>query len=111
MGNPLSEAARWSTTTGINQITSLIPEKYNLYQNYPNPFNPVTNIKFDIIKSNNVKVIVYDLLGKEVTVLLNEVLQPGSYKVDFDGSRLSSGIYYKVVTNEFTDIKKMTLIK
>jgi hypothetical protein len=112
MGNPVSETARWSTTTGINQITSLIPDKYNLYQNYPNPFNPVTNIKFDIIKSNNVKVIVYDMLGKEVIVLLNEVLQPGSYKVDFDGSRLSSGIYYfKIVTNDFTDIKKMTLLK
>ena len=112
MGNPVSETARWSTTTGINQITSLIPDKYNLYQNYPNPFNPVTNIKFDIIKSNNVKVIVFDMLGKEVVVLLNEVLQPGSYKVDFDGSRLSSGIYYfKIVTNDFTDIKKMTLLK
>ncbi|HMQ68107.1 MAG TPA: T9SS type A sorting domain-containing protein [Ignavibacteria bacterium] len=112
MGNPISEAARWSTTTGINQISSFIPEKYNLYQNYPNPFNPVTNIKFDIIKSNNVKVIVYDMIGKEVSVLINEALQPGSYKVDFNGVNLASGIYYyKVVTNEFTDIKKMILIK
>lgn len=112
IGNPLTETAKWSTTTGISQTNSLVPEKYNLYQNYPNPFNPVTNIKFDIIKSNNVKVIVYDMLGKEIAVLLNEVLQPGSYKVDFDGSSLSSGMYYyKVVTNEFTDIKKMTLIK
>ncbi len=112
MRNPLTETARWTTTTGINQIGSEIPEKYNLYQNYPNPFNPVTVIKFDVIKSNNVKVIIYDMLGKEIEVLLNNILQPGSYNVNFNGDKLSSGIYYyKITTGEFTDVKKMLLVK
>ncbi|MEO8210945.1 MAG: T9SS type A sorting domain-containing protein, partial [bacterium] len=112
MRNPIIETARWSTSVGINQISTSIPDKYNLYQNYPNPFNPTTNIKFDLIKSNNVKVIIYNLLGKEVQVLLNEFLNPGSYKVDFNGNDLSSGIYYyKIVTDDFSDVKKMLLIK
>jgi hypothetical protein len=112
MGSPITETARWTTTTGVNLIGSLIPEKYSLYQNFPNPFNPVTVIKFDIIKSNNVKISVYDMLGKEIEVLLNNVFQPGSYKVDFNGEKLSSGIYYyKITTDEFTDVKKMLLVK
>ncbi|MBS1518129.1 MAG: T9SS type A sorting domain-containing protein [Bacteroidetes bacterium] len=109
---PVVETARWTTTVGINQLSSQIPDKFSLYQNYPNPFNPTTNIKFDIIKSGGVKVIVYNSLGKEVGVLLNENLSPGSYKIDFDGSGYSSGIYYyKIITNDFTDVKKMLLIK
>jgi len=109
---PIVETARWTTTVGINQLSSLVPDKFSLYQNYPNPFNPTTNIKFDIIKSGGVKVIVYNALGKEVNVLLNENLSPGTYKVDFDGAGFASGIYYyKIVTSEFTDVKKMLLIK
>ena len=109
---PIVETARWTTTVGINQLSSLVPDKFSLYQNYPNPFNPTTNIKFDIIKSGGVKVIVYNALGKEVNVLLNENLSPGTYKVDFDGAGFASGIYYyKIVTGEFTDVKKMLLIK
>ncbi|MBK8981850.1 MAG: T9SS type A sorting domain-containing protein [Ignavibacteria bacterium] len=109
---PIVETARWTTTVGINQLSSLIPDQYSLYQNYPNPFNPVTNIKFDIIKTGGVKIVVYNALGKEVNVLLNENLSPGSYKVDFNGSGYASGIYYyKIVTSDFTDVKKMLLIK
>ncbi len=112
MGSPITETARWTTTTGINQIGSEIPGKYSLYQNFPNPFNPVTEIKFDIIKSNNVKITVYDMLGKEIEELLNNMLQPGSYRVDFNGEKLSSGIYYyKITSDEFTDVKKMLLVK
>lgn len=110
--NPLIETARWATTIGINQIGTIIPDKYNLYQNYPNPFNPTTNITFDLIKNNNVKVIIYNMLGKEVEILLNEFLQPGRYKLDFNGNNLSSGIYYyKIVTDDFSDVKKMLLVK
>jgi len=112
MRNALTETARWTTTVGINQTGSEIPEKYNLYQNYPNPFNPVTVIKFDVIKSNNVKIVVYDMLGKELEVLLNNVIQPGSYNVSFNGDKLASGIYYyRISTDEFTDVKKMLLVK
>ncbi len=113
MGIPLTEIARWSTIpVGINQISTILPDKYNLYQNYPNPFNPTTNIKFDVIKNGNVKIIIYNTIGEEVETLLNEEVQPGSYKVDFNGDNLSSGIYYyKIVTNDFSDVKKMLLIK
>ncbi len=110
--NPITQTARWSTTVGINQTGNTIPDKYNLYQNYPNPFNPSTSIKFDIVKPGQVSVIVYDALGRESRVLLSENLSPGSYAVDFNASDLPSGIYYyKLITSEFTDVKKMLLIK
>src|SRR4030095_8910198 len=70
---------------GINPISTQIPEKFNLYQNYPNPFNPVTKIKFDIPRSENVIVKIYDALGRETAVLVNEKLKAGSYSVEWDG--------------------------
>jgi len=98
--------------TFINQISSEIPKGYSLYQNYPNPFNPITNIKFDIPKSSYVKLTIYDMLGKEVTTLVNEKLSTGSYKVNWDGSGYPSGVYfYKLVTGDFIDVKKMILLK
>ena len=98
--------------TFINQISSEIPEGFSLYQNYPNPFNPSTKIKFDLPKSNHVKIIIYNTLGKEVTELVNEKLSTGSYEVDWNASGYSSGVYfYKLTTNEFYDVKKMILIK
>jgi hypothetical protein len=99
------------TVTGISTNQNL-PKQYNLSQNYPNPFNPVTKISFDIPKSSLVSLKVYDVLGKEVASLVNEVKNPGSYIVDFNGVSLSSGIYfYKLETNGFTSVKKMMLIK
>jgi len=118
MYNPVVEIARWTfVPVGINNISSEIPEKFSLHQNYPNPFNPSTNIKFDIAKSGLVTVKVYDLLGREVITLVNEVLQPGYYSVpfslgDISGNPASSGVYfYKISAGEFSDIKKMLLIK
>jgi photosystem II stability/assembly factor-like uncharacterized protein len=97
---------------GINNIGGEIPTSYSLSQNYPNPFNPTTNIKFQIPKSGLVKLALYNTLGKEVETLVNHQLSPGTYEVDFDGSRLSSGVYYyKLETGDFTDTKKMVLIK
>ncbi len=97
---------------GINPISNTAPDNYLLSQNYPNPFNPVTKINFAIPKSGLVTIKIYDLLGKEVRTLVNETKNAGSYSVDFNGSELSSGIYfYKINVNNFTDIKKMTLIK
>jgi hypothetical protein len=110
--------------TGLNHNTNDIPKVFKLYNNYPNPFNPSTLIKFDLPAagkySSNVKLIVYDLLGREVSTLVNEQLQPGSYEVTFDAGNLGSGIYfYKLVvidastslSTSFTDVKKMVLIK
>jgi hypothetical protein len=97
---------------GIRKISSAVPEIYNLYQNYPNPFNPLTHIKIQIAKSGFVKLKVFDALGREIAVLVNEIMKPGIYDVEFDGSGFSSGIYfYKLITNDYTQTKKMILIK
>ncbi len=89
-----------------------LPERYNLYQNYPNPFNPITNISFDVPKDEFVSLKIYDILGKEVAVLVNEQIKAGNYKLQFDGSKLSSGTYfYSLETSSFREVKRMTLIK
>jgi hypothetical protein len=100
------------TVTGITGNESEIPETYKLGQNYPNPFNPVTNIWFSIPKSGYVEIKVYDVLGKEVAVPVNDPYQAGEYIVRFNASSLASGIYfYKITVNNFVDTKKMTVIK
>lgn len=113
IGNAIVETARWvQIQVGVQNIGTEIPNEFKLYQNYPNPFNPITNINFDIAKAGMVQIKVYDVLGKEVETLANEVLQPGRYKTSFDANRLSSGIYfYRITTNDFTDIKRMMVIK
>ena len=97
---------------GINQISNTVPNSFSLEQNYPNPFNPVTNLEFGILDLGFVSLKVYDMLGKEITTLVNEKLSPGKYKVEFDGSGLTSGVYfYRITAGEFTDTKRMLLIK
>ena len=92
-----------------------IPTKYELYQNYPNPFNPITKISFDLPKAGNVKLIVYDILGREITRLLNsEFKTAGKYIIEFNAVNLglASGVYfYRIETDKFTAVKKMVLIK
>ncbi|MCX6161362.1 MAG: M14 family zinc carboxypeptidase [Ignavibacteriae bacterium] len=88
------------------------PALFSLEQNYPNPFNPVTQINYAIAKEGLVRITVFDLLGREVRTLVNEVKKPGYYTVDFDGQNLSSGFYfYKMESNLFIESKKMMLIK
>ncbi len=100
------------STIGINPVTNEVPSAFGLEQNYPNPFNPVTKIRFDIPVSSFVKLAVYDLLGKEISVLVNNELNAGMYEVDFDASSLSSGIYfYKLSSDNYTSIKKMAVVK
>jgi hypothetical protein len=101
-----------NSPNGITNINNTIPVNYNLKQNYPNPFNPVTNISFDIPKSGLVTLKVYNILGKEIATLVNEVKNPGSYLVDFNASDLSSGVYfYKLETGGFSAVKRMILVK
>lgn len=89
-----------------------VPEKFTLSQNYPNPFNPVTNLEFGIPESGFVSLKVFDILGKEIMTLVNEIKPAGMYQVKFDGSNLASGVYfYKIQAGEFSAIKKMSLIK
>jgi len=96
---------------GITPI-SQIANNYELNQNYPNPFNPVTSIKFSIPASEQVSLKIYDLTGKEVASLVNSRLNSGVYEYKFDASKLSSGVYfYKLSAGNFSDIKKMMLVK
>jgi hypothetical protein len=97
---------------GSGNLTSEIPDSYSLKQNYPNPFNPVTRINYSIPHNGAITLKVYDILGREIAELVNEYKKAGNYNVSFDGSKLASGIYiYKLATSDFTDVKKMTLIK
>jgi hypothetical protein len=88
------------------------PIKYELSQNYPNPFNPITNIKYQIQKTGQVTLKIYDITGREIKTLVNEIKNPGSYIVTFNGTELSSGVYfYRIQSGDFVQVKKMVLIK
>jgi len=92
--------------------SSSVPNAFQLRQNYPNPFNPTTIIEFSLPQSSNVTLKIYDALGREVKELLNDKKSSGSYKVSFDASTFSSGVYfYKLDTQKFSEIKKMLLVK
>jgi photosystem II stability/assembly factor-like uncharacterized protein len=96
----------------VNKIGTNAPNKYELFQNYPNPFNPVTNIKFQIPQTGFITMKVYDALGKEIQTLIEQELKSGFYETKFNAENLSSGIYfYKLVTDKFTDVKKMIVVK
>jgi tetratricopeptide (TPR) repeat protein len=100
-----------SSGSGENK-ESIIPVEYKLYQNYPNPFNPVTTIKYDMVKAQDVRLAVYDIIGREVAVLVNTQQQPGSYEVSWDASSFASGIYFYTLTSgNFTATKKLILLK
>jgi hypothetical protein len=98
---------------GINvQLTTEVPKNYMLYQNYPNPFNPSTRIKYDVPKTSNVKIIVYDALGKEVETLVDMELQAGTYEVTWQAGNYSSGVYfYRIITDKYVSTNKMVLMK
>ena len=102
----------WPCSEGARIEPGEIPETYNLYENYPNPFNPETKIKFDLPIDNNVTIKVYNILGKEIYTLVNDFKQAGRYLISFNGSNLSSGIYYyRIKAGEFEQVRKMILMK
>ena len=85
---------------------------YGLEQNFPNPFNPITSIEYSIKEEGDVEIVIYDVLGKVVDKIVDERKQAGNYSIQFDASRLSSGIYfYTLRVNDFVATKKMLLIK
>ncbi|MDQ3019950.1 MAG: DNRLRE domain-containing protein [Bacteroidota bacterium] len=99
-------------TVGIAPINSNIPSNYKLSQNFPNPFNPVTKIKFDIPKSSFTSIKVFNELGQEISVLVSEILNTGSYETDWDGSNFSSGPYFiRLESGNEVITKRMMLIK
>ncbi|REL38121.1 T9SS C-terminal target domain-containing protein [Rhodohalobacter sp. SW132] len=88
------------------------PMQFRLYDNYPNPFNPTTQIRYDIARTSDVSVRVYDVLGRQVQTLVNTQQSPGTYTLTFDASNLSSGVYfYRIQTDSFVDVKQMMLVK
>jgi hypothetical protein len=88
------------------------PEVFELAQNYPNPFNPATRIDYSIAEATNVQLIIFNSIGEEITVVVNEFQQPGRYAVNFDAKSLSSGVYfYKLIAGDFISTKKMLLMK
>ncbi len=97
---------------GINEGNSNVPEDYNLYQNFPNPFNPTTEIKFSISKDSNMKLKIYDQLGREVSTLVDDFKKAGTHSVKFNADNLSSGEYfYKLIVGNKSLTKKMLLLK
>jgi len=105
---------------GIRPISQIVPTEFRLYQNYPNPFNPSTKIRFDIPfqrgisgdRSVSAKLVVYDILGREIAVLVNQSLQPGKYEVTWDAAKFASGIYfYRLESGGFVDTKKLVILK
>jgi hypothetical protein len=100
------------TPTGSIPGPGTIPAGFALSQNYPNPFNPKTGVRFQVAGVSDVKITVYDVLGREVAVLVNERKQPGSYEVSFDGSALASGVYvYRLMAGQYVESRKMVLMK
>ena len=104
------------TVVSVHQGSNTLPKTFTLYQNYPNPFNPSTKIKFDVAEirgqKSEVRLVIYDLLGREVVTLINEKLSPGTYEVVWDASKYVSGIYfYTLKTENFSETKKMILLK
>ncbi len=103
--------------TGILNISSEILKSYLLHQNYPNPFNPVTRIRFEIPSGvsgerSEVRLSVYDIAGREISELVNGELQPGVYEYEYDGAGLGSGVYfYKLQSGEFSETRRMVLVK
>ncbi|MCL4280284.1 MAG: T9SS type A sorting domain-containing protein, partial [Ignavibacteriaceae bacterium] len=110
----ISRSVRW-LTEGIvldNPVEGSIPESYNLDQNYPNPFNPSTTISYSIPEESLVSLKIYDVMGSEVTELVNARQAAGVYSINFDASSLASGTYfYKLTAGDFISIKKMVLLK
>jgi len=99
-------------TIKVEMISSVIPDNFLLSQNYPNPFNPRTEISYEVPAAKLVKLTVYNILGKEMAELVNERQSPGKYKVSFDASNLTSGVYfYTLSTDNFTETKRMILLK
>lgn len=104
---------------GIQILSNKVPDRFSLSQNYPNPFNPSTKIKFDIpiplakgVRGMDVKLMIYDIIGREITTLVNQQLNPGSYSITWDASSYTSGIYfYKLIAGQYNSTKKMVLVK
>jgi len=104
--------AGWDPVTYVKETYNTIPNEFNLYQNYPNPFNPVSKIRYSLPYSANVQIKVYDIYGSEIKTLVDEFKKEGIYETEFRASNLPSGIYfYKIISWNYSETKKMILLK
>ncbi|HEY6436973.1 MAG TPA: T9SS type A sorting domain-containing protein, partial [Ignavibacteriaceae bacterium] len=110
----VKRSVQW-LTQGIvldNPVEGSIPSEYTLQQNYPNPFNPATTISYSIPAESQVSLVIYDIMGRQVSVLVNGKQSAGSYNIQFDASSIASGTYfYKLTADEFISVKKMVFLK
>ena len=108
----LKKAVHFKNVNNLSNVINSVPKTYELSQNYPNPFNPVTNIKYQLPKDGLVTLKVYDITGREIAKLVNEVKQAGFYTASFNGSNFASGVYfYRIQSGDFIQVKRMVLIK
>jgi hypothetical protein len=112
LAEDVSTQTEFNMQTTIGVTSDIIPDEFTLSQNYPNPFNPSTNIRFSIPQQSQVVLKIYDVLGKELMTLVNDVKTAGNYEVEFNASSFGSGTYfYKIQAGQFSDVKKMILTK
>ncbi|MGH2574574.1 MAG: T9SS type A sorting domain-containing protein, partial [Ignavibacteria bacterium] len=103
---------RFTGASGITPISGEPPKDFKLHQNFPNPFNPSTTIEFDISKSGNISLKIYDALGKEIETVFQGYQFAGKYSLNYNAKNLASGIYYYALrADDFSDVKKMVLVK
>ena len=116
-GQAVGSLLWWGKTVGVTKTINSIPEAYALTQNYPNPFNPATLINYQLPVASNVTLKVFDVLGREISTLVDGMKEAGSYSVSFDASRVSSGVYFAQIAGQgkngqsFQKMIKMVLMK
>jgi hypothetical protein len=112
LGINLDVLAQNQSNKNTGQNNQVAPEEYRLYQNFPNPFNPATIINYKITQKGYVTLNVYNLVGQMVATLVSEYQEPGTYTKRFEAADLTAGVYlYKLQVNNFSSVKRMTLIK
>jgi hypothetical protein len=108
----IGHATSHLVSLGVSQTLGAVPQEYVLSQNYPNPFNPATTISYQLPATSTVSLKVFDMLGREVATLVNEVKQPGAYTVTWDASGMATGVYfYRLQAGSFVETKKMLILK
>lgn len=112
-GSPINfQVTAKSKPLGVEINSNQFPKEFILYEAYPNPFNPTTKIKYGIPRGSHIVIRIYDIIGKEISTLVNQELEAGYYEINFNGTNLSSGIYfYKIQADDYTQTKKMILLK
>jgi hypothetical protein len=102
----------FSTLTGIKPVSNVVPSEFRVYDAYPNPFNPVTKVKFDVPKSSSVRIMIFDITGRQIDNIYNGNLSAGTFEYTWDANKFNSGVYiFRVISNDFTASKKLVLLK